>query len=295
MWGCLAKIPKIVHFCFGLSADFGFRPWSLVHYASVRSAYERIKPDAIFFYFEHEPKGPWWDITLPFIQPVKVAAPRTIFGRPLRLVQHRADVLRLEKLIEHGGIYLDSDIVVLRDFNDLLENDFVISEEGPGGSHGLSNAVLLSSPGATFAKRWYNKYSTFSDKNWTEYSVQLPKLLATDHPAEVTVLPHTSFAWPLHYRDHLKWIFESDRPVHEPAYTRHFWESLSWSKYLENLTPGEVRRANTNFGKWVAPLLSGLPDDYSKKTRSKIFYEKAQAFRSRLKERFRLLFSPRTI
>jgi hypothetical protein len=213
------KIPKIVHYCFGLSADFGFKPWSLIHYASVRSAYERIKPDAIFIYYEHLPSGPWWDITLPLITPVKVAAPTEVFGRPLSKVQHRADVLRLEKLIEHGGIYLDSDIVVLRDFDDLLDRRFVIAEEGPGGGHGLSNAVLLSEPGSSFARRWYNEYRSFTDEFWTQHSIQLPKRLASELANDVTVLPHTSFVWPLHYEDHLQWMLnQRDRSKPKPTH-----------------------------------------------------------------------------
>jgi hypothetical protein len=282
----MARIPNIVHYCFGLNADFGFKPWSLVHYVSVRSAYERLRPEAIFLYYEFEPTGPWWDVTLPFITPVRVVAPRHIFGRALHQVQHRADVLRLEKLIEHGGIYLDADIVVLRDFEDLRSYDFVMAEEGIGGSHGLSNAVLLAVPNAPFTRRWYHEYHSFSDEHWTQHSVQLPKVLAKKHPSEITILPHTAFVWPLHYKDHLKWIFESDSSVDSTAYTRHLWESLSWGKYLENITPADVRRARTNFSAWAVPYLTDLPDNYGKKDQVAKLLEKTRALTGRLKKRF---------
>ena len=77
--------------------------------------------------------------------------------RPLRTAAHRADVLRLQLLIEHGGVYLDLDFLVLKPLSPLLHGpkDFVIGREGAtsdGGFHGLCNAVLLAKPNASFAK-----------------------------------------------------------------------------------------------------------------------------------------------
>lgn len=253
---------------------------------------ERLRPDAIYFYYEHEPTGPWWDVTLPLITPVKITAPRQVFGRPLNKVQHRADVLRLQRLVETGGIYLDSDIIALRGFDDLFDHQFVISEEGPGGAHGLSNAVLLAEPRSSFATRWLAAYHDFSDEYWTKHSIQLPKRLAAEHPSEVTVLQHTSFVWPLHYKDHLRWVFESNDPIDESAYTRHLWESIAWRRYLENITPGDVRYSDTNFAKWVTPLLNGLPDDYGKKARHQILMEKAHMLAGRIYGRFKRAISP---
>src|SRR5689334_1021510 len=111
------KIPKIIHYCFGLSPNFGGKPWGLVHHVCVRSAVELIKPDQVLLYFEYEPSGPWWDLTRPLVNLVKVTAPREVFGRPVNKVAHRADVLRLQRLIESGGIYLDCDVLVQRSFD----------------------------------------------------------------------------------------------------------------------------------------------------------------------------------
>ena len=96
-------IPKILHFCFGMSPEGGDKPWSLVHHVCVTSAIECIKPKQAFFYYESIPRGPWWALTRNLVTPVKVRAPREIFGNPLIHPAHRADVLRLEKLLEHGG------------------------------------------------------------------------------------------------------------------------------------------------------------------------------------------------
>jgi hypothetical protein len=274
----MSRIPKTLHFCFGFSANFGYKPWSLVHHVCVKSAIERIKPQAARLYYEFEPSGPWWDLSKPMLDLVKIEAPREIFGNPLARVAHRADVVRLEKLIAHGGIYLDCDILVHRSFDDLLDNECVISEEGRGASHGLSNAVLLAEPSASFLKRWHERYRDFrggQDQYWVEHSVQLPLRLARQFPQEVKILRYSAFCWPLHYDEHLRWIFAPEQMKLAEEYATHLWETISWEKYLRHLTPGRVRETNSNFGGWAAPLLAGLPDDYGAPPFWEFFYWKA--------------------
>jgi hypothetical protein len=257
------RIPRIVHYCFGLAPNFGYRPFSLVHYVCIKSAISKICPEKTFLYYEYEPSGPWWELTKPFLDLVKITAPREIYGRPLKNVAHRADVVRLEKLIEHGGIYLDCDVLVHRNFDELLENSFVISEEGSntGDVFSLSNAVMLAEPSAPFAKRWYEEYRSFDGKSWADHSTRLPLELAKSHPDEVTVLPFDAFCWPLWFQ--LEMIYEPGQPlIKNSAYGNHLWETLAWEKYLENLTLKRVRQTASNFGEWVQPLVADLPDNF---------------------------------
>jgi mannosyltransferase OCH1-like enzyme len=75
-----------------------------------------------------------------------------ITGKFLSLCSHgafRADLIRLESLYIHGGIYLDSDIKLLRPIDSLLGNDFFVVKEEEGivansviGSH-KKNPILL--------------------------------------------------------------------------------------------------------------------------------------------------------
>jgi len=37
-------IPNIFHFCYGFTKDFGGKPFSLVHYLALKSAYEINRP-----------------------------------------------------------------------------------------------------------------------------------------------------------------------------------------------------------------------------------------------------------
>jgi hypothetical protein len=262
----MARIPKILHYVFGMARDFGGKPWSLVHHVCLKSAVDRIKPDDVFFYYEHEPRGPWWDLSKRLVTPVKIVAPTQIFDRPLSHVAHRADVVRLQKLIQHGGIYLDADVLVQRDFDDLLDFPAVLGREGEEGVWGTANAVILAERESGFLKRWLEEYKSFRsmgrDEFWNEHSVQIPSRLARQHPTEVVVLSENAFFWPLWTDDHLNWIFNTDRPIPlDETYANHLWEARAW-KYLEGLTLRHIRSTPSNFNSWAKPLLEGVPDNY---------------------------------
>ena len=196
----------------------------------------------------------------------KIEAPREIFGNPLFHVAHRSDVLRLQKLIEHGGIYLDTDVFVHRDFDDLLNNSVVLGQEGVDGDVGLANAVILAEPNAPFLCRWFEEYRSFrskgNDEFWSEHSVVLPQRLAREHPEEITILPHTAFFWPLWSEEHLVWIFESRKLIPlDNAYCTHLWEAQSW-RYFDGLTVQELRSVYCNFHRWARPLIIDVPNGY---------------------------------
>jgi hypothetical protein len=261
-------IPKIVHLCFGMTADFGGKPWSLVHHACVKSMAERIKPGLINFYYAYEPRGPWWELTRPLLTLERIEPPTSVFGNPLVHPAHRADIVRLEKLIEHGGMYLDCDVFVERSFDELLGHQCVLGQQDVGERTGLCNGVILAEKNARFLRRWYETYRTFRSKGrddfWSEHSVRMPARLAQEDSSDLTILDNRAFHWPLFYPDHLELTFASTRPIDAPAaFAHHLWESIAWDKYLDGLTVRHVRAQDTNFHRWVRPLLADLPDDFA--------------------------------
>lgn len=261
-------IPKSLHYVFGMARNGGGKPWSLGHYACLRSAVERIKPKDVYFYYEFEPKGPWWDLTRNLVDLEKIQAPHTIFGNPVVHPAHRADVVRLEKLISRGGIYLDADVFVHRSFDDLLGNTTVLGYQDVGGpGTGLCNAVILSEAQAPFLERWYSEYRSFrslgTDAFWDEHSVQVPMQLSKRFPDELTLLPQQAFFWPGFRPDGIKLIFDGSAEIDiSKSFATHLWEALAWESYLEYLSPGRVRSIDSNFHKWVRPFVANLPDSY---------------------------------
>ncbi len=263
----MTRIPKIIHYTFGLAQDFGGKPWSLLHYVCLKSALSRIAPEEVYFYYEYEPTGPWWELTRPLVTPVKISAPREVHGRPLMHVAHRADVVRLQKLAAFGGIYLDADVLVQRSFDDLLRESTVLGQELAGDEPRMANAVILAEPNAPFIHRWLEQYrnfrSTGRDEYWNEHSVLLPAQLAREYPDEITVLGHKAFFWPTWIPDHIRWIFASNEPIAlEATYANHLWESEAWP-LMRHATAGTVRRHDTNFSCWAKPFLDDVPDNYA--------------------------------
>jgi len=261
-------IPKVLHYCFGMSSDFGGKPWSLIHHVCLTSAVARIKPTDVFFHCEYEPTGPWWELTRRMVTVERIKAPRAIFGNPLSHSAHRADVVRLEKLLSVGGIYLDADLFVHGSFDSLLNHATVLGEQRVDGNiTGLCNAVILAEPDAPFLKRWHSEYRSFRSKGhddyWDEHSVRIPYQLSKQFPDEITVLPHSAFFWPTFMAEDLALIFDSAAPIDiSRAYATHLWESPAWERYLKHLTPRRVRGVDTNFHYWARPMMESVPDNY---------------------------------
>lgn len=243
-------IPDIFHFCYGLTEDFGGKPYSLVHYLAVKSAFELNKPEKIFFYYTYEPNGEWWEKTKKLAELIKVDPPSEIFGNPLIHVAHKADILRLNVLLENGGIYMDLDTICNKPFSPLLNNKFVIGKQGRWRKMGLCNAVMMSEKNSEFIKIWLNEYRSFRskgrDKYWAEHSVEVPMLLAKKHPDLLHTEPYNSFHYPLYYPMSLKKLFVQSR-TYPDAYCHHLWEGGSWEKYLKDLSVENIQSTDTTY------------------------------------------------
>ena len=84
------------------------------HYLSFRSVHQFIRPRYIFLHGDSVPEGEWWQRTLQEVDNlyhVYCEKPTKIHGKPIRFVQHAADIKRLTLLIGkyirgHGAVEL---------------------------------------------------------------------------------------------------------------------------------------------------------------------------------------------
>jgi len=79
-----------------MAPNFGGKPFSLVHYLSIKSAVDLNKPEQAFFHYQYEPIGEWWEKAKPLLRLNKIDAPTQIMGNQLYHVAHQADVVRLQ-------------------------------------------------------------------------------------------------------------------------------------------------------------------------------------------------------
>lgn len=238
-----------------MAPDFGGKPWSWIHHMSVVTAAAVNKGARIMFWHEHEPTGQWWEASRPYLTLRKIAAPTEVFGRPLVHPAHRADVVRLLVLLEHGGVYLDADVWCLRPFSEIEHGGFWMGRQGD--AYGLCNATMGGDAGARFAREWLDLYRSFRsagrDSHWDEHSVRLPLRLAAEIPDSVTVLPPDRLFAPLWGRLRRVFVSARGRPVSavlQNSYSVHLWESICWN-WLSRLTPQRIDRKSEIGGRLV--------------------------------------------
>lgn len=147
-------IEKKFHFIFGLSENFGGKPFGIVHYLAIKSAITVNNPDSVFFYYAYEPKSKYFQLIKPYLNLIRIKPPNSIFGNCLNHVAHKADVVRLLVLYCFGGIYLDLDTICVKPFDDILDNPCVLGHEKTSKNDGkaLCNAVILAKKKSSFFK-----------------------------------------------------------------------------------------------------------------------------------------------
>lgn len=262
----------VVHICFGMSPDFGGRPFSFCHYLSVRSAWERLQPERIVLHYVHCPSGPWWDRARPMLTLHQLPAIEGIYGFPASHPAHRADIVRLVALLVMGGVYLDTDVLVLRSFDALGSPSFAAALEvtANGDLIGLSNAILLAQPRSTFARLcleghdperslWQGFRSRGRDHNYVEMSVRYPAMLASLVPGLLEVLPTATFLSIDWQPETLAALFEGQADIPSDALALHLWESHAWDPHLSRITPEWVRSSDSTFARLARPFLPEAP------------------------------------
>lgn len=250
-------IPNIFHFIFGMAADFGGKPFSLIHYLAIKSAVETNKPVEVNFYYKYLPDTAWFDKIKPYLNLIEIEPVSEIMGNPIQHFAHSSDIVRLRKLQEFGGIYLDLDTICKRPFTNLLHHGFVIGIQGhPYGIHGLCNGVILSEKGHPFIEMWLDSYRTFRSKGmdsfYDEHSVILPLELCNAHPGLIHTEPYNSFHWPSWHDTHLLFEAENDYPN---AYCHHLWASQSW-QFCSKITVESIRDGNSTYDQIAKKFLS---------------------------------------
>jgi hypothetical protein len=179
-------VPRIVHFVFDVKGPPPRCPFFF--YLGVRSAIVSLKPEVVFVHYHFEPRGRWWRrlIALPGVKAVFAALPSAIFGQPVAFYAHHSDLIRLHALARFGGVYLDSDLLVLGGLAPRLSAVppcGALLGAQPFGWAG--NGVIAAAPGAGLVARWLQTYETFSDSRRGFWGAMVPTMLAWAYPQQV--------------------------------------------------------------------------------------------------------------
>lgn len=238
-----AEIPKVIHLLY-----FGETEFHNFHHRCVHSMLQYMPDYAIRIYNAKEPVGNkyWNDIknNAPRITIHPITPPTHYDGFELKYFQYKADVVRLELLYEHGGVYLDLDMLIVRPFHEVFASghSFYISEErsttiSPPGSTGtggaLINAFLAAKPKNEFIRLWLNEFKSGLRLGiWATHIRDSNRKLLDEHPHytnkyRVKILDGKLFM-PLHWQDTVAFIQSETVPYEFPpgSYGTHLWETI---------------------------------------------------------------------
>lgn len=239
----MAKIPRVYHFVFGLKPQT--EPFHIVYYLCLESCRQVNQPEAIYFHYQHEPFGPYWDLIKPHLTLVAVEPSAFLANYQYTdsLVAryryaHLADLVRLNQLLLTGGVYADIDTLFINPPRaDLWEKSFVMGEEdslwNPARQEyepSLCNAVLMAERDAPFGRRWIPEIERVFDGTWSRHSCQLPRQLATAHPEEVHVEPARTFYPYMWTKRGLRDLLHRCQRDLTGVVSIHLWHHLWWEK-----------------------------------------------------------------
>lgn len=246
-------IPNIIHMIWFTGPKS--REFSYVNYLTVKAASQVQKPEAIFMYYNIDhPDNPHWQaikelVTMVYMEPPTHFDGVSLDGWP----QYQADVVRLQKLYEHGGIYLDTDSVMLKPFGDLLKEETVLSGSIAGltpktkeGPDFLSAGVILAKRKSRFIELWLEKMAEGLSKGiWSWHAVNLPAEIAKEFPDVLTVLPNDHFT-AFDFLD--DWVWNADGVNDnfvkvKNSCVAHLWDSF-WPDRIAKITPDYLKNTD---------------------------------------------------
>ncbi|KAJ1463304.1 hypothetical protein M885DRAFT_610315 [Pelagophyceae sp. CCMP2097] len=224
--------------------------WTFGHTLNVLAALSAWRLDRVYVHHVGAVSGGnfWWNemaknprLTLRRHDPVKI-----IFGFPVANPQHQADVIRLEALLEFGGVYFDTDVLALNDLNDVLARGrTAVAVERPAG---LINAMVVAPRNATFVQAWYRSYHARGPGCWNCASVVWPPRLAFSRPCEIEVLPTRSLLVRGQYSEKGLWTVQYAKDYDFGNMRAAHFFSNRGGCFFKSVRPNDVARgANTTY------------------------------------------------
>lgn len=242
------QIPADFHFVFGLKRQI--KPFHLVYYLCLRSCIETNRPDNIYFYYRYKPHGRYWNLIKDQLTLVEVEAVENISNykykdRQIRRYNyaHHADFIRLEKLLQNGGVYADMDTIFVNKVPDRLfskpfvigrEKDVVDADGQPRAS--LCNAFMLAEKGSDFARIWLSSMFEAYNGTWSNHSTILPCRLSREHPDWVHIEPAKTFYKHMWTKEGIHTLFNAVDSDTDGVVSFHLWNHLWWSRWRKDFS-----------------------------------------------------------
>lgn len=241
--------PDTIHFIYPATSKT--RPWSLVNHAALLLA-RKYHPnnDIVIWTNATEDESLLRTVKDARATMCSTILPTHIEGVEIRWPQYVSDVMRLQILIEHGGVYMDTDILLRAPLDAHIGfvrsfNTAIMSWETPAKSS-VCNALMIAPPGSKFIAEWLRRLpEALKSPTWAQGGVVLPAQIAADLNQLLShlMLNHT-FACPLDLSR--PWLFDpalrdEAEALSGNAQAIHVFETY-WRETIKNIDRDWVER-----------------------------------------------------
>ncbi|KAK4202344.1 hypothetical protein QBC40DRAFT_276591 [Triangularia verruculosa] len=180
------EIPNIVHYVYILKDPAAQFTFGFSHFLSIFSAHHFLHPNKIILHTNcdsdsfplHAAKngtsGKWnklifanpdFNLEINTVQVPSAASN----GKPIENMEHKSDFVRVAQVYEHGGIYIDFDVHVIRDLSPLRRAGFkAVSGRQLGGQ--INSGTFMSVPKSKVMALWKKKMGEVYTGGWTTHS-----------------------------------------------------------------------------------------------------------------------------
>lgn len=255
------QVPNIVHYTWyaldGVEAHFK-------HFLGVLSARNVLNPEVIYIHTNvSQLKGTYWHKIMA-INRVKVlhdGSPRELLGQKLKdpyFFSSDSNIGRLKYMLQYGGIYLDFDVIVIRNLDRYRVYECTLGKEE---DNLLNTGLIICSKSSPFLYLWANSYfDDYQPDVWiyntglktTELAKRFPHLIHIEPDKfhrpnwrEVNkIWGNETFAWEAQYAVHTWYRFKHRSPFYKEKYK------------LLHPSGSLVMRMNNTYGKMARYILS---------------------------------------
>ncbi|XP_060568267.1 uncharacterized protein LOC132726878 [Ruditapes philippinarum] len=166
-------VPNVVHYVWYSRGELSF-----VGFMSLLSVIRFVNPCLIIFHGDTLPNGRYWDFIVnisPNLIHLQRERPEFVFGQRFGHNEHSGDIMRIEALLQYGGIYMDTDTVLVRPIDELRQYACVMSTQ----LRRLGSAFILAEKNATFLQKWMDGYRyKYNRLDYTYNAMTYPQILA---------------------------------------------------------------------------------------------------------------------
>ena len=251
---------RIVHFVYLKGMEFG-----LHHYLAILTAVEKMKWDRVMLYNDEVPEGEWWSkaTTLRNVTVVTIQPPKYINAHRVPYKAHQADIIRLIALYHFGGVYMDLDMLTLKNFDELLQRKVDANAElmmCRETYDKISNAFIAASQRSNVVNEWLTAYQTqygVVEDWWAGLSVRQPHAMYLKYPDAFLILPFETFN-PFDFMHTDFFTQPSTNVDFSKSYGVHLWDTENQKRKVFPASMEAFREKNSAFYKLVKMTLVGF-------------------------------------